>query len=1118
MKLHEFSVKKPVAVSMIVLIFFVIGVYSLSMLSIEMMPDMNIPVVVVATQYSNVAPEEIENIVTKPIEGAVSAVAGLDDMQSMSNEGMSLVVAMFNNSVDTQQAKDDINANLELVKSTLPDDCNDPMVLKMDMNALPVAQFSFEIDGYDITQTNKYVEDNIQSRLEAINGVASVSVTGANERQIEVVIDPEKMFGYDMSLSQIVGAISAQNENLPGGSVNGMGKDMSVRTLGKFESIGEIERIPLMTQTGQIIYLTDVATVKDTYSEDKTYARLNSSPALSISIQKQSDANTVEVVNEVIDELEDICEANPKCSYNMTMEQASYIEDAISSVASNAITGGLLAIIVLLLFLGSLRSSLIIGVSMPVSVVTTFIVMYFSGMSLNVVSLGGLALGVGMLVDNSVVVLENIFRYRRELHKTPVEGAIEGSGQVFGAVVASVITTCIVYVPILFIDNMMAIMFQQLAMTIIFSQSASLIVTYLLVPMLTSKMETVGQRGKVAATLLIPFDKILEFLYNVYERALRFVLRFRKSFVLCMVVLFVISMGTLGIIGMELMPASDEGSFTISVETPAGSKLESTDEIIRKIEETTAQNENVKTVFSVVGSGGNSAVVGGTTSNVGSVTVTLVDKEDRTDGKTTDDVMNDVRNTLKNIAGAELEFSASSSTGMSSSNGLQFIFTGDDSEALEAYVLEAQSLLASINGVTETTTSVSESQSEVNINIDSTRAGLYGLNVSTATNLVYSVLEGSKASEYTEAGKEYDIRVEYPDDYVKNYNALADLRIKTPTGQWIALGDIAEIEVNQGSTTVLRMNQKRAVLLEGQIYGADIATVTNEFTEKLATIQAPDGCSYEAGGAYETMMEAMLSLAGAVALGILLMYMVMAAQFGDLIQPLIIMSAVPLGMIGVVGALVLDGSPLSVVGCIGILMLGGMIVNNAIVLIDFVNESKEEGLYQNNRVELLVNAGKTRMRPVLMTTLTTLLGFLPMIVSKAEGSEMMRPLAVVLFGGLSAGTILTLLVVPTLYTFVDDAEMNSKKKKEIRKQRKIAKQENRLKEFNAQVKADAKREKAERKEAEKNDRKEFKESLKKAREEKKAEKAKVKLEKAQKPKADKKVKKENKSSDNSKGV
>jgi HAE1 family hydrophobic/amphiphilic exporter-1 len=599
-------------------------------------------------------------------------------------------------------------------------------------------------------------------------------------------------------------------------------------------------------------------------------------------------------------------------------------------------------------------------------------------------------------------------------------------------------------------------------------------------------MSSVGQKGKLAAKLLLPFDKLLEFLYAIYERALRFVLRFRKLFITFMLALFVISMVALASIGMTLMPSSDEGSFTISIETPSGTPLDDTDEITRQIEEIVSQNENIESVFSVVG-GSSSAISTASSSNNATITITLVDKKKRTGGKTTDDVMNDVRMSLKNIAGAELEFDASSSTGMSSSNDLTFNFKGDNDDALEEYVLQAQDILASIDGVTETSTSLSSSKSEVHVNIDTTRAGLYGLNVSTATNLIYGVLEGTKASEYTEDGKEYDIRVTYPDDYVKNYNYLGDLRLRTPTGQWITLNDIATVDVEQGYTSLRRLDQKRVISLEAKLYGTDMGTVTKEFNEKLAAIQVPDGCSMETGGSYETMTDAMTAIVGAVLLGILLMYMVMAAQFGNLIQPLIIMCSVPLALIGVVAALVLDQSPLSVVGCIGILMLGGMIVNNAIVLIDFINVSKEEGTF-TNRTDLLVNAGKTRMRPVLMTTLTTILGFLPMVISKGEGSEMMRPLAVVLLGGLSIGTVLTLLVIPTIYSMVDDSDVKRKRKKEIKKERKIAKAENRLKEFDAQVKENEKIEKAQRKEQDRAARQELKDSLRLAKEKRKAEK------------------------------
>lgn len=1031
MNISELSVKRPVAVIMAVMIFFVIGLYSLSMLSMEMMPDMSMPIAAVITQYDNVAPDEVENLITRPVEGAVGAVSGLKNVQSSSTEGSSMIVMEFTNGTDMDKATQEIREKIDLIKSALPDESKDPMILKYDTSMMPVAMFSISADGYDLIQTKKLVEDELQSRLEAIDGVASVSVSGAQDREIQVVVDPERLFGYDISVNQLISAIANQNQNMPTGSTHGMGKSMPVRVMGKFNNVYDIDRVPLTTTNGQVIYLSDVAEVDDTYTKVNSYARLNGEDSLSVSITKQSDANTVEVVNAVISTLDSIVDSNSRISYNMTMEQASYIENAISSVAQNAIMGAVLAIIVLFLFLGSIRSSLVIGISMPVSVITTFIGMYFSGMTLNVVSLGGLSLGVGMLVDNSVVVLENIYRRRKSLGESAKTAGIKGASEVFGAVVASVLTTCIVYVPILFIDNIMAVMFKQLAFTIIFSQTASLLVTFLLVPMLSSRITNIeNDQGKMGF-LLKPFEKGLAGLYVIYEKILRTVLRHRKIFIFCVIGTFVLSMVVLGNLGMTLMPSSDEGSLTVSVSLPEGSELEDTNAVTLEAENIIAQNPMVKTIFSNAG-GGDSMF--GTSSNSSSITVTLVDKKERKK-KTTSDVVEELRVALGSIAGAEIQIASSDNTMMSSSDSIQFTLSGSETDKLEEFAVQVQDALAGISGVREVTSSIADTKPEIRVRMNPGKASKYGLNTATASSLIKSALSGQVAAQYSENGKEYDIRVKYPEDYAKNYTQLKSLRIKSTTGQWINLDDIADVTIEQGYTSLARINQKRTVTVSAQIYGTDIGTATTEFNRQLDQMVIPEGCKVEAGGSYETMMDAMLSLLVAILLGILLMYMIMAAQFENLVQPLIIIAAVPMALIGVVAALAVSRSPLSVVGCIGILMLGGIVVNNAIILIDFINTAKKEKEYAK-REDLLVDAGKTRMRPVLMTTLTSVLGFLPMALSTAEGSEMMRPLAVVLLGGLCMGTVLTLVMIPVLYSVVDDRKVKRKQKKQRRLEKK----------------------------------------------------------------------------------
>ena len=1033
MKIHELSVKRPVAVTMVVLIFIVIGAYTLTMLPMEAMPDMDLKMVIVMTTYSNTGSEEIENIITKNVESAVASVSGLDTLQSQSSEGMSLVMAQFTNSTDIDEAVSSIENNIDMISYLLPDDADDPTVLKLDMSSMASTMLSVSYEGYDLIKTKKFVEDNVENKLKSVNGVASVTVSGGQDRVINIEVDSQKMQGYNMSFTDIVSAVKAQNNNLPAGSTTKNDKDLSVRMMGEFSKISDIGLVPLVTSQGQVVYLQDIANVKDEYDDSSTYSRVNGEDSISISVSGESDANTVDVVNGVIEALEELKAQYPKFRYDITMEQASYIEDSISSVAQNAIVGGLLAVLILFLFLGNARNALVIGVSMPISIVTTFIGLYASGMSLNVVSLGGLALGVGMLVDNSVVVLENIFRRRTTYGEDAKTASIKGTGEVISAVVASVITTCIVYVPLLFIDNLMAIMFKQLAFTIVFSQTASLLTTMLIVPMLSSKIENAQEQNKTFAFILQPFDKLIRGLYKVYEVCLNIVLRHRKKFICAIAGVFVLSMILFSKLGMTLIPSSDEGTINISVELPQGSKLEDTNKIALEIEDIIKEYDEVETISSTVGSGGMISL-GATSSNSASIVMTLSD-----DRKTkTVDAVQEIREMLGDISGAEISIEAQSSQSGISSDEIQFQYTAKDDEALADYVEKAEKVLASIEGITETDTSVSDTKPEIRVRLNSARAAQYGLNTSYGASLLSSALNGSKASTYTENGSEYDIKVKYPDDFVDNYEKLKTLQIKTPTGQWVTIEDIADISIEEGYTTLTRVDQKRVISLSGKMYNTDMGTVTRKFNQAMEQqVGTVEGITQNQAGSYKIMMEAMVSLLLAILLGILLMYMVMAAQFENISQPFIILFTVPLAIIGVVLAVAISGTAFSVVSCVGVLMLVGIIVNNAIVLIDFINTERGEHP-EIPRNQSVVNAGLIRMRPILMTTLTSILGFLPMALSSEGGGAMMQPLAVVLVGGLFVGTFLTLFVIPVVYTIFDDIGIRRQNKKAAKKAKKEA--------------------------------------------------------------------------------
>ncbi len=1033
MNLYELSVKRPIAVVMAVMVFVVLGLYSLSMLSMDMMPEMNLPYVAVITQYNGVAPTEIENIVTKNIENSLASVSGIKSTQSSSSEGTSMVVGEFSNSVNIDVAAQDVKDSVDLIMSFMPDDVSDPIVMKLDPTMMPVAYFSFAVKGIDLTAAKQYLEDEVVKKIESIDGVGSVSVNGGTDREIQVEIDTNRLLGYNVSLAQIVGAIASENSNVPGGEVIGNGKNLSIRSIGKFDELDDLREVPITLPTGQIIMLRDVATITDGRTEVESYARLNGDETLSVAVQKQSGANTVDVVNGIIETLDKIKAENPNIDYRMTFEQASYIENAVGSVAQSACYGALFAIIVLFLFLGSFRSSLVIGITMPVSIITTFIGMYFAGMTINVVSLGGLSLGVGMLVDNAVVVLDNIFRRRKELGENPKTAAVKGSREVVGAVIASVMTTCIVYLPLLFVDNMMAVMFKQLSFAIIFSQLASLLTTFLLIPMLSSRVSEEEHPNGFKKVILAPFNVFMKWLYASYEKFLRFALKTRWLIVTVVLVMFVLSLGAMGLMGMELMPATDEGQLTVDITLPQGAELDETNKMTLDIEKKLQEHEDVETVFSTVGG---SSAMGSNGTNSSSIQVTL--RDDRR--KSTADVVEEVRKTLSNIAGAEIGVEASSSTSMSmgGSAGVSFMLSGDDFEQLEIYAEKAKDILASIEGVREAETSIADTKAEARIYIDRRKASKYGLTTSAAANLIKTGIDGQVASQYTDDGKEYDIRVKLPENQTATYENLKNLKIRSGTGQWITIEDIADMSVEQGYTSITRKDQKRIVTISAQIYGTDMGTVTNEFNEKIAELNLPDGYTIGASGNYETMMDGFISLGIAIALGLLLMYMIMAAQFESLMEPLLVMGSVPMSIIGVAIAVILSGNPMNIISFIGILMLTGMIVNNAIVLLDFINTAKKEG-FEEDRTEIVVKAGITRLRPVLMTTLTSVLGFLPMVISTAEGSEMMRPLAIVLLGGLMIGTVLTLIFVPVLYTISDDKAIKRKAKKQKKLDEKMKK-------------------------------------------------------------------------------
>ena len=1013
MNLSKLSVNRPVTIMMLTLIVIILGGVSLSKLSIDLLPNIEVPVAVVTASYEGVGPQEIESMITKPLEEAVATVGNIDRISSISSEGNSVVVAEFNYGTDMDFATLEMREKVDLIKGFLPEEASDPMVMRIDPNMMPIVQIAIYNSG-DLAHVQSFAEDVLKPRLERIDGVASVDISGGYKNRVEIKIDQQKLDGYGITTSYIAQIIGAENLNLPGGQVKKGIQELNIRTLGEFESIDDIKMLPITLPNGGVVYIGDIAEVQLVKEDLKTISRVNGNNSINISIQKQSGKNTVKVANEVRKELDRIKEEYPTVHIDIVLDQSDFIELSIQNVIDSAILGAILAIIILFIFLRNIRTTLVIGVSIPISIIATFILLYFNDITLNLMTLGGLALGVGMLVDNSIVVLENIYRFREQGFNR-IEAAIKGASEVSMAVMASTLTTIAVFFPIVFVEGITSTIFKELAITVTLSLVASLVVALTLVPMLSSKLLVVDE-GKKKLRLFrfinSGFDRIFNSIDLRYRKILNWALDHRKSTVIIALAVFVVSMASIFSLGAEFLPAMDQGQFMVNVSLPVGSELHSTNEVLTEIEEKLKEIDEIQSVFTTVGSGG---MMGGSSSS-GSVTGILKPLDQRT--VSTDHVVKQVRELVKDIPGAEINVEALSNSMMGfGGSPITVEIKGDDLKTLEEISEDFKKIIGEVEGATEVKTSLSEGIPEVQIRINREKASQYGITSGQIASAVRGLVSGTVATRYKFEGDEIDVVIKGDDILRESISNLETVPIDTPYGVSVPLSQVAEIIVEKGPITINREGQSRVVSVTGQIVDRDLASITRDIEAKLSKYNMPQGYSYEFGGQNELLNEAFTDLVLALILAVILVYMVMASQFESLLHPFIIMFSVPLAFSGGALALFLTGIPLSVPAIIGFIILAGIVVNNAIVLVDYINTRRSEG---EERREAVVNAGPIRLRPILMTTLTTVLGLVPLALGLGEGAEMEQPLAIAVIGGLSLSTVLTLVLIPVLYTIFDD--------------------------------------------------------------------------------------------------
>lgn len=1037
MNLYKLSVERPVTIIMITLAVIIIGAISLFNLPIDLLPEIELPIAVVTASYEGVGPTEIEELITKPLENSLSTVSNIKQVSSVSSEGNSIVIAEFTQGTDMEFASLEMREKVDLVKGILPEDSSNPMVIKIDPNATPIVQLSLTQKGEtdNLLLLQELGEDTIKPRLERLKGVASVSITGGYENQVEVVLNEQKLKGYGLTQDQIAQLLRAENLNLPAGEVKKGTNNITVRTEGELESLEEIKDMPIPLKTGGVILLRDVADVYLANKEVSSISRLEGKRSVNVSIQKQSGTNTVTVAREINKEIEKLKTELKDTNIDTVMDQSIYIEEAIKNVALSALLGGILAVIILYIFLKNITTTLIIAISIPVSIIFTFILIYFNGITLNIMTLGGLALGVGMLVDNSIVVLENIYRFR-QIGLSKKQAAIDGAREVGLAIVASTLTTVAVFLPIAFVEGITSVIFKEFALTVTMSLGASLLVSLTVVPMLSSKLIKIEekdlekrQKRRGALGLLDKIysssDRAFERVQGSYKKALKWSLAKRGKTVLIAILIFILSLSLTPTLGLEFFPSSDQGTITVGIELPAGAKLEKTNEIVANVEEKLKTIKEVKSIFSSIGSTGNQMSLSSGGTNSANIQVNLAELKDRKASDT--EIADRVRGFTKDIAGAEIRVEVASSAigGIGGGGAIDVKIKGDNLDSLEKIGKDFENIVSKINGTREVKSSLREGIPEVEIKINRPVAARYGLNAAGIASSVRNSLSGQIATRYSTNGSEIDVLIKGDSVYKESIANLKQSTIASPTGIGVPLDQVADISVRKGPVSINREEQIRTISVTGDIAGRDVGSVNSDIENKLDEYDMPKGYSYELGGENEQAIDAFKNLSLALVLAVVLVYMVLASQFESLLYPFIIMLTVPLAIGGGVLGLILTRRNLSAIAFIGFIMLAGIVVNNAIVLVDYINTRRKNG---EVREEAILNAGPIRLRPILMTTLTTVLGLVPLALGIGDGGEIQAPMATVVVSGLILSTLLTLLFIPVMYTLLDDFSIKIREK------------------------------------------------------------------------------------------
>lgn len=1014
-------IRRPVFTTMFVLLLVVFGIKSYPNLGVDLYPDVELPLVSVTVTYTGASPEEMETLITRPIEDRVSQVAGIKTLSSTVREGYSQTTLEFELGVDPREMASEVREKVASVRRRLPDDIDEPVVQRFDISSQSIAAFTFASDSRSREETRKIVEDVVKEELQRVEGVSEVSVVGASLRAIKLIADPEKLNSYNISFQTILDKVNSENINTPGGKARYNDMEITVRTLGKYKNIDDIKNIVIANQDGRPIQLSDVVKVVDSWEDEDTYSRSNKVPSVMVLVRKQSKTNTVDVVDGVNASMEQMMENDlPKdIKVDVVRDQSAYIRENVADVWNAILFGGFLALLITYMFLRDFRATIIGGLSIPTSVIATFFLMKSMDFTLNNMSLMALSLAVGILIDDAIVLIENIFRHM-EMGKSPIQAAQDATEELSLAILATSLSLMAVFVPIGSMGEVVGQYFKQFGLTVAFALAFSTMAAYTLTPMISAywlkdyreehAKPYKHPRPKVVQICLDKFETGFQVICRMYDELMVFAFQHPWKIVLISVASLIFNLFLLPFIGTEYQPTYDSGEFSVSVKAPAGTSIERMKELTLPLEEEILQMPEVR--IAAMRLGGSRVPI-----NEGNIDVKLIPSSDR--DRSMIDIMDELRRKFGNVEELKVAVVSNQGGGRGDSRPVQVGLRGSDLELLTTYAQNLAERIRQVPGSTDVDISSSEEEPEIIVKVDPLRASAMGLDSTSVGKVVEMAFLGkSTSNSFTIGDNDYDIIVQLDAAHRRDINDVANLRVSNTEGKFVRLGDVADVYFSSGPTLIDREDRQRQIV----VYANTVGITPGDLIQKIQTEMIPDmnmqvGYRYKMIGQADTMAKAFSEIAKAVILAIIMIYMVLAAEFESFMQPLVIMMSLPFAIIGAVLGLMVAGQTANMMSLIGFTMLLGLVTKNAILLVDYANQARAKGMPLR---EALREACALRIRPIFMTTLSTILGMLPIALGLGAGAELRQSMGVVLVCGLTTSTLLTLVVVPLLYLLSEE--------------------------------------------------------------------------------------------------